>query len=109
MKTNRFDDDNLAYEVSDNLRTLTVKVGNSQTGIAAVQVDIGRFTDELLRKYGSADFSVTNKMTPDSMAIVTEQGGQKVKIIFRNMLLVGRSGKMQISSFSAYIAYAVRK
>jgi hypothetical protein len=109
MKTSRYDVDNLSYEVSDNLRMLTIKIGNSQTGIAAVQVDIGSFTDALFRKYGNADFSVTNKMTPDSMAIVTEQGGQKVKIIFKNMLLVGRSGKMQISSFNAYIAYTVPK
>jgi len=105
-RKSRFNSEDISYVVGDEMATLTVTVGNAQ---AAVQLDIRSFADELLRDYGDADFAITNNMTPDSMAINAEKGGQKVKLLFRRLSVVPRKGKTDILSFTADIAYTVRK
>jgi hypothetical protein len=105
----RFDGDGISYASNDNLDTLTVTVGDASAGLQSVQFNIGDFADKLLRKYGDADFSVFGKMAPETMAMAAEQNGQKVKLIFRHLQMVRRDGKMKVLSYSADIAYTVRK
>jgi len=48
-------------------------------------------------------------MSPESMAIATEQNGLKVKVLFQRLFLTRKDGKTIISSYSADIAYTIRK
>jgi hypothetical protein len=99
----------LSYAASDNLRTLTISIGDAPAGMGTVQVDIGSFVDKLLQEFESADFQATNSMTPESMSLVAEQNGRKVKLIFQYLHADQQKGKAEISSYNFYIAYTVRK
>jgi hypothetical protein len=105
----RFDGDDITYGVSKDLGSMNIAIGNPQTGFNAVRVNIAAFADKMLRDYGNADFNVTRNMKSESMAIATEQNGQKVKVFFRNIIVNRREGKSIITSFQADIVYTVRK
>jgi hypothetical protein len=105
---NRFDGDGISYVVSDGLDSMSITVGNLQSGFNTVQINLAAFVEQLLRDYGSADYKITGNMKPESMVLAAEQNGQKVKVFFRTLLLDRRNEKA-IISFSFNIAYAVPK
>jgi hypothetical protein len=109
LKEHYFEGEGLSYTASEGLDTLTLRIGDAQNGFETVQVDIGAFAESLMREFGDADPGLTEKMTPESMAIVTEQNGHKVKMIFQRLFLVRGDDKMTISSCVADIAFTVRK
>jgi hypothetical protein len=105
----RFDGDGISYVVSNNLKSMSITVGNPQTGSNTVQFDLAAFAESILRDYAKADFNVTRNMKPESMAIASEQNGQKAKIYFRNFNLRRQDGKATITFFIADIAYTMPK
>jgi hypothetical protein len=104
----RFDGDGIACGVSKDLGSMKITIGNPQTGVNAVPVNIEAFADRMMRDYGNADFNVARNMKSESMAIAAEQNGQKVKVCFRNFGVNRRDGKTMITSFQADIVYTVR-
>jgi hypothetical protein len=104
-----FDGDGISYVVSNNLKSMSITVGNPQTGSNIVMFDLAAFAERIMGGYGNADFSVTRNMKPESMAITAEQNGQKVKILFWNFNLMRRDGKAVLTSFTADIAYTAPK
>jgi hypothetical protein len=108
-KPARFDGDGVSYVVSDDLGTMTVMIGDPKVEFTTVQVDIGSFARKLMREHGQDSPSVTGSMEPEAMALSAEQNGQKVKLLFRNLRVIRRDGSVTIPSFTADIAYTVRK
>jgi hypothetical protein len=104
----RFDGDGISYVASNGLDSMSITVGNPQSGFNTVQFNLAAFAEQMLRDYGNADLNVTSNMKPESMALVAEQNGQKVKVFIRTLLLNRRNDK-HIISFIFDIAYTVPK
>ena len=107
--TDHFEGNGISYVASDGLNTMNLTVGDAQSGLGSIPLDIGAFADKLLREYRDAGYSITSNMAPEAMSIVAERNGQKVKLLFRHLNLVRQNGKTVISSFTADILYTVRK
>ncbi len=105
----RFDGDGISYVADKNLDSMSITIGNAQAGFNTMQVNLSDFAEKLLRDYGDAGSEVTQQMKPESMAVAIEQNGQKAKIFFQRLSLIRRNGQVTISSFTANIAYTVRK
>jgi hypothetical protein len=105
----RFDGDGISYTISREEDKLTILIGDTRAGFDAVQVDMRAFAEKLIREYGAAGSSIAGRMTPESMAMVTEQGGHKVKILFQRLDLGRQDGKTKIWSHKFSIAYTARK
>jgi hypothetical protein len=105
----KVENEGIYYVSSGNLDTLTVGIGDAETGFDIVRVDIGAFAEKLMREFGDADSGVSGSMTPESMALAVDQGGHRVKVFVHRLQLIRRDGKMAISSFTGDIAYTVRK
>ena len=105
----RFDGDGISYVVGDTLDSMSVVIGNTETGLDTVRIDIAAFAERLLRDNGGAGPNNAHKMKPESMALAVEQNGQRVKIFFRHLDLSRRDGKTVVNSFTADIAYTVRR
>ncbi len=103
----RFDGEGITYGVSKDLGSMDIMIGSPQTGLKTVKVDIATFADGMLRDYGNTD--AARNMKSELMAIAAEQDGQKVKVFFRNLSVIRRDGKAVVTSFTADIAYTVRK
>jgi hypothetical protein len=99
----------ISYGVNIDLSSMNITIGSPQAGFNAVQVNIAAFADQLLRDYGTADFDVARNMKSESMAMAAEQNGQMVKVFFRAFNVNRRDGKAIVASFTADIAYTVRK
>jgi hypothetical protein len=99
----------ISYGVSKDLSSMNIMIGSPQAGFNAVQVNIAAFADQMLRDYGNADFDDARNMKSESMAIAAEQHGQMVKVFFRTFNVIRRDGKAIVTSFTADIAYTVRK
>jgi hypothetical protein len=107
--THHFEGNGISYVTSDRLDTMTVTIGDAQTGLDALSFDIGAFAERLLREFGDAGSSITENMTPGTMTMASEQKGQKVKLLFRHLFLVRSEGKVTIREFDVDIAYTLRK
>jgi hypothetical protein len=108
-KGRRFDGDGISYVVGDTLDSMSVVIGNAQTGFDTVRIDIAAFAERLLRDNGGAGPNNAHKMKPEAMALAVEQNGQRIKIFFRHLDLSRRDGKTVVNSFIADIAYTVRR
>jgi hypothetical protein len=97
-----------SYVASESRDKLTVQIGNAPSGVDTVEIDVGAFAEKLMLESEKADVNV-GKMAPESMAIVTEQNGHKVMVLFQRLFLIRRDGKVTISSGIFDIAYTVRK
>ena len=102
-----FDGEDITYEVNKDLSFMKIMIGTPHTGSTAVQVNIAAFANQLLSDYGNTD--AARNMKSERMAIAAEQNGQKVKVFLRNLNVVRRDGKAVVTSFTADIAYAMRK
>jgi hypothetical protein len=102
-----FEGEGIAYDVIKDLGSMTIVIGSPRTGFNAVQVDIAAFASQLLHDYGNTD--AARDMKPERMAVEAERNGQKVKVFFRNLNVIRRDGKAVVTSFTADIAYTVRK
>jgi hypothetical protein len=107
-KERRFDRQGISYVASESRDKLTVQIGNAPSGVDTVEIDVGAFAEKLMLESEKADVNV-GKMAPESMAIVTEQNGHKVMVLFQRLFLIRRDGKVTISSGIFDIAYTVRK
>jgi hypothetical protein len=105
----RFDGDGISYVVDKNLDSMNITISSAQAESYTMRVNLSDFAEKLLRDYGDASSEVAQQMKPESMAIAIEQNGQKAKILFQNLNLIRRNGKVTITSFTADIAYTVRK
>jgi hypothetical protein len=105
----RFQGDGISYEVNSNLDTMTISIDDTQTGIKAVQVDIGGFATKLLHDFGDSGRGRGLRIPTDVMTIAAEQNGQKAKVFFRSLEVTPRREKASVSSFTVDIAYTVRK
>jgi hypothetical protein len=99
----------ISYGVSKDLSSMNIMIGSPQAGFNEVQVNIAAFADKMLRDYRNADFGVARNMKSESMAIAAEQNGQMVKVFFRTFNVIRRDGKASVASFTADIAYTLRK
>jgi hypothetical protein len=107
--TDHFEGNGISYVASDGLNTMNVTVGDAQSGVGSISLDIGAFADKLLREYRDAGYSITSNMAPEAMSILAERNGQKVKLLFTRLNLQRQNGKTVISSFIADILYTERK
>jgi hypothetical protein len=107
-KEHRFDGDGISCVASGDLDKLTLLIGDAP-GFETVPIDIGGFAEKLSLEFWDADSGISGKMSPESMAIATEQNGLKVKVLFQRLFLTRKDGKTAISSYSADIAYTIRK
>jgi hypothetical protein len=105
----RFEGDGISYAADKHLDSMSITIGNPQAGFNTLRVNLSDFVERLLRDYGDAGSEVTQQMKPESMAVEIEQNGQTVKIFFQNLNLIRRNGNVTITSFTADIAYTVRK
>jgi hypothetical protein len=103
-----FDAEGISCQVGENLNTLTVRIGDARSGFETMEIDVGAFAEELLQESESPDVRV-GKMAPESMAIVAEQNGHKVMVLFQRLLLIRRDGKITISSGIFDIAFTSGK
>ena len=88
---------------------MSITIGNAQAGFNTMQFNLLDFAEKLIQDYGDDDSQAIQQMKPESLAIAVEQNGQKAKIIFQNLNLIRRNGEVTITSFTADIAYTVRK
>jgi hypothetical protein len=102
-----FEGEGIAYDVSKDLGNMNIMIGNPHTGFNAVQVNIAAFAGQMLRNYGNA--GAAGNVKSERMAIAAEQNGQKIKVFFRNLNVNRRDGRAIVTSFTADIAYTVRK
>ena len=105
----RFDGEGISYIVDKNLYSMSITIGNAQAGFNTMQFNLLDFAEKLIQDYGDDDSQAIQQMKPESLAIAVEQNGQKAKIIFQNLNLIRRNGEVTITSFTADIAYTVRK
>ena len=104
----RFDGEGLSYVVSENRDKLTVQIGNTPAGFDIIEVEIGAFAEKLMLESEKVDF-IFSKMVPESMAIIMEQSGHKVMVLFQRLALVRGDARITISSAIFDLAYTVRK
>ncbi len=104
----RFDGEGISYATGEGRDTLTVKIGDATSGFETVQADVGAFARKLMLESEEADIS-PGKMAPESMAVMAEQNGHKVMVLFRRLSLVRKDGNVTISSGTFDLAYTVRK
>jgi len=104
-----FEGNGISYKVDDSLEAMTAAIGDTPSGVDSIRFDIGAFADKLQRQCGNAEIAITGKMAPETVSMAAEQNGHKVKLLFVNLNLRRQSGQIVISSFTAHIAYTVRK
>jgi hypothetical protein len=108
-KAYQFDGDDISYEVNESLDTLTVTTGSGDKELETMQFDIGAFAKKLRDEYAYAAPSARISMAPDAMTLAAERDGYKVKLLFRYLHLIQRSGNAIVSNFDVEIAYSIHK
>ncbi len=108
-KEHRFEGEGISYVANEGLDRLVLQIGDARNGFDPIQIDIGAFAEKLVRESDNADAGLASRMAPESMSIVTEQNGRKVKVLFQRLYLIRRDGKLTISSAIFDIAYTARK
>jgi len=108
-KEHRFEGEGISYVANESLDRLMLQIGDARNGFDPIQIDIGAFAEKLMRESDSAAAGLAGKMAPESMSIVTEQNGRKVKVLFQRLYLIRRDGKLTISSAIFDIAFTARK
>ncbi len=107
-KEHRFNGEGIYCVASGDLEKLTLRIGHGPA-FDTVELDIGAFAEKLSLEFWDADFAISGKMPPDSMALTAERNGLRVKVLFQRLFLTREDGKTGISSYVADIAYTVKR